>query len=304
MSNNYREIITQKLKPVRGSLSFDNKLAKYTWFKVGGKADVFFIPEDEHDLCQFLDNLPRRVPVTVIGNASNLIIRDGGISGVVIRLGSGFSGIKIDGSLLKVGGGTAGTSVARKALLFGLGGLEFLSGIPGTIGGALNMNAGAYGNEMKDIFSKARVVDKKGVVHHLNRDDIIFSYRSTNINPEWIISEVELMAKPVEKDLIAARMEEIAAMRTKTQPIKTMTGGSTFKNPRGYSAWQLIQTSGCKGLKNGGASISNLHCNFLINNGQASAKELEGLGEEVRQKVFDQTGLRLEWEIQRVGNNE
>ncbi len=289
------------LPATRGELKADEKIAKYTWFKVGGPAEVLFKPADEADLCGFLSQLPITVPVTVIGNASNLLIRDGGIAGVVIRLGRGFSAITAIGQGLQVGAAAADLTVARKARDMAISGLEFLAGIPGTMGGAVRMNAGAYGAELGDICRSIRAVDRTGTVHEVAARDLAFTYRQSDINQNWIVTEAWLEGQGGDHLEISQRMEAIQAEREITQPIRTLTGGSSFANPPGEKAWQLIDRAGCRGLIRGGAAISNLHCNFLINTGNATASDLEGLGEEVRRRVFEKTGVMLEWEIHSLG---
>lgn len=289
------------LPAVRGELKANEPLSKYTWFKVGGPAEVLFRPLDEDDLCLFLSELPGEVPVTVIGNASNLLVRDGGVDGVVIRLGRGFSVIESSKQELRVGAGAADLTVARKARDQSIRGLEFLSGIPGTIGGAVRMNGGAYGSEMKDVCHSIHVVDRSGQVKELSAEEVGFSYRRSKLRSEHIVTRVHLIGDEGDMANITQRMEQIQSDREKSQPIRTLTGGSTFANPEGYKAWELIDQSGCRGMVRGGASVSNLHCNFLINSGTATAADIEGLGEEVKRRVFDKTGVTLTWEIRMIG---
>jgi len=293
--------LIKRLPKVRGSYSADVSLAKYTWFKVGGPAEVVYRPADADDLVHFLLNKPEDVPVTVIGVGSNLLVRDGGIPGVVVRLGKGFSTIEIDDDKIRAGSGALDILVSRRAAEANLTGLEFLSGIPGSIGGALRMNAGAYGQEMKDVTINAMAVDLQGNLHGLSNEELGFSYRHSDIPQDWIFTEVRLQAKPGNANTIAARMAEIKSYREDSQPIKTPTGGSTFANPEGHKAWELIDQAGCRGLKRGGAMVSEKHCNFLINTGGATAADLEGLGEEVRRRVFETSGITLKWEIRRIG---
>jgi len=298
--------LLERLPKVRGEYIENAELARYTWFRTGGPAEVLFKPADGDDLAAFMDGKPTDVPVTVIGVGSNLLIRDGGVPGVVVRLGRGFGCINVrDGRVLAAGGALDVTcsAAARDA---GLAGLEFLSGIPGTIGGALRMNAGAYGREMKDVVLYARVVDSEGNQRHMRADELGFGYRHVNIPEDWIIVGVVMEGTPDDRGAIALRMEHIREQREQTQPLRTKTGGSTFRNPNpidssGRKAWQLIDDVGCRGLTRGGAMVSDKHCNFLINTGDASAADLEGLGDEVRRKVHARTGVELEWEIRRIG---
>ncbi|MGD9649259.1 MAG: UDP-N-acetylmuramate dehydrogenase [Dongiaceae bacterium] len=290
------------LPEVRGRYSFDADLSSVTWFRVGGKASVVYRPADIDDLCQFMSQRQPEVPVFTLGVGSNLLVRDGGIQGVVIRLMRGFADIAVEGDTIHAGAGALDGNVARMAVEAGLGGLEFLSGIPGTIGGALRMNAGAYGREMKDILLRAIAVDGSGRVHHLTKDDMGFTYRHSAIPPDWVFVGAVLQGAPEKAEIIARRMMEIKTQREATQPVKSRTGGSTFTNPPGQKAWQLIEDAGCRGLKHGQAQISELHCNFLINLGGASAMDLENLGEEVRTRVLAKSGIELNWEIMRIGS--
>lgn len=291
-----------RLPAVRGKLRAGVELSKTNWFRVGGEAEVLFRPADEADLAYFLKEKPADVAVTVLGVGSNLIVRDGGLDGVVIRLGGVFVDMKVEGELLHCGAGALDLNVAQLAQQHGLAGLEFLSGIPGTIGGALRMNAGAYGREIKDVLVEARVMDAEGNVHNLKPADMDFSYRRTHGVPEgWIFLGCTLRGKAGDKDAITAEMQRISDARGETQPIKSRTGGSTFKNPEGHKAWQLVDEAGCRGLTIGGAQMSELHCNFMINTGDATARDLEALGEEVRRRVKEKSGVELEWEIRRIG---
>jgi len=294
--------LLDRLPAVRGRMEKDVTLGRFTWFKVGGPAEVLFRPADEDDLAEFLSACPPDVPLTLIGNASNMLIRDGGIDGVVIRLGAAFSEIKQDVSLIHAGAGAADINVARRARDGGLAGLEFLSGIPGTIGGAVFMNAGAYGSEMANVFVSCRAVDRSGDRHELSSDDLAFGYRRSALDPGWIVTSVTLHGSLAEAAEITRRLDEIQSDRDASQPVRTPTGGSTFKNPEGDKAWKLIDAAGCRGLRRGGAVVSEQHCNFLINDADASAADLEGLGEEVRRRVKAHSGVTLEWEIRRVGN--
>ena len=290
-----------RLPAVRGRLSEQAPLNGITWFRVGGPAEVMFRPADRDDLLAFLAAKPADVPVTVLGVGSNVLIRDGGLPGVVIRLGRGFANIEaVEGDIL-CGAGALDLNVATSAKLFGIAGLEFLSGVPGTIGGALRMNAGAYGKEIKDILVWAEAADAEGKAHRLSLSDMGFQYRHSALPEDWIALAARLRGEPGDQPLIDARIREIQAQRAESQPLRTRTGGSTFKNPEGHKAWQLIDAAGCRGLKVGGAMVSEKHCNFLINTGDASAADLETLGEEVRRRVKDSSGIELEWEIRRLG---
>lgn len=286
---------------VRGKIDYDAPLSKYTWFRTGGNADILFTPEDERDLSCFLKALPIEIAVMPLGVGSNLLVRDGGIAGVVIRFGKKFSHIKVDGHLITVGSGAPDISVARKALDAKLTGFEFLRGVPGTIGGALKMNAGAYGAEIKDIFISAKVMDRHGDTHTFSYDDMGFGYRHTNVPNDYIFLEATLKGTSGEFEDIQRRMNEIRDAREGSQPLRTRTGGSTFKNPTDGSAWKLVDQAGCRGLKIGDACVSEKHCNFLINAGNATAKDIEALGEEMRRRVHEKTGVLLEWEIKRIG---
>ena len=293
--------LIDRLPAVRGRLSADAPLAQITWFRVGGPAEVLFRPADEQDLSNFLAACPADVPVTVIGVASNLLIRDGGVRGVVIRLGRPFAEIGIDGGRITAGAAALDITVARAVGAAGLSGLEFLIGIPGTLGGGLRMNAGAYGSEIKDVLIEARAVDRQGVPHVLTPGDMGLSYRHCDVPDDWIFTGAVLRAHPGDRQAIEARMAEIAAARTSTQPVRSRTGGSTFANPPGAKAWKLIDEAGCRGLRHGGAQVSDMHTNFLINTGDATAADLEGLGEEVRRRVRERSGIELRWEIRRIG---
>jgi UDP-N-acetylmuramate dehydrogenase len=295
------ERLIERLPPVRGRLSEDVPLAPLTWFRVGGPAEVMFRPADEADLAAFLAGKPADVPVTVLGVASNLLVRDGGIPGVVIRLGRGFVEISAEGDTVRTGAGALDLNVALTARDAGVGGLEFLSGIPGTIGGALRMNAGAYGRELKDVLRRAVALDGQGKRHEGDAVSLGLSYRHSDAPEDWIFLGAELAGAPGDAAEIGRRMAEIQATREASQPIRARTGGSTFANPPGHKAWELIDRAGCRGLKRGDAQVSEKHTNFLINTGAATAADLEGLGEEVRRRVFEQSGISLDWEIKRVG---
>ncbi len=291
------------LADLRGRLVANQALAEFTWFRVGGPAQVMFLPEDESDLAYFLGRCPADVPVSVIGVGSNLIIRDGGVPGVVIRLGRGFNRIAVvDGHRLRAGAAALDVQVAKAAQEAGIAGLAFLRGIPGTIGGALRMNGGAYGRETKDVLVEARAVDRAGGVHVFAADAMGFSYRHSTVPEGIIFTSALLQGEPGERAAIAAEMARITEAREATQPVKSRTGGSTFKNPPGRKAWELIDAAGCRGLRHGGAQVSELHCNFLINTGGASAADIEELGEMVRARVMAHAGIDLEWEIKRIGH--
>jgi len=289
------------LPPVRGKYEEAANLSNMVWFRTGGPAEVLFRAADEADLQEFLAALSPDVPVMVVGVGSNLLVRDGGVSGVVIRLGKPFAGIKIEGDMVTAGAGAMDVTVAFGAAEASLSGLEFLRGIPGTIGGALRMNAGAYGAEVKDVLVSATAVDRQGARHDIPAPDMGFGYRKTAVPEDWIFTSATFRALPGRQADIMKRMEDIQTAREDTQPMRVRTGGSTFKNPDGEKAWQLIDKAGCRGLKIGGAHVSEKHCNFLINEGEASSADLENLGEEVRRRVLEKSGIQLIWEIRRVG---
>jgi UDP-N-acetylmuramate dehydrogenase len=290
-----------KLPKLRGRLLPNEPLAPLTWFRVGGPAQVLFMPEDEADLAYVLSELPAHVPVIVVGLGSNLIVRDGGVPGVVIRLGRGFSDIKVEGERVRAGAAVPDVRVARAAQEAGLAGLAFLRGIPGAIGGALRMNGGAYGRETKDTLIEARGVDRSGKVRVFVNCDMDYTYRHCGAPDDIVFTEALFQGTPGDPAAIAAEMDKITESREATQPIKSRTGGSTFKNPPGHKAWQLIDAAGCRGLIVGDAQVSELHCNFLINRGNASAADIETLGETVRKRVKENSGVTLEWEIKRIG---
>ena len=294
--------LIDRLPSVRGELVADAPLAPLTWFRVGGPAEVMFRPADADDLAAFLAGCPADVPVTIIGVGSNLLVRDGGVPGVVIRLGRPFMNVEIaKGNRVRAGTAALDVAVARAAQEAGIAGLEFYRGIPGSIGGALRMNGGAYGRETRDVLIEAVAVDRAGKRHVLSNADMHYSYRHCGAPDDLIFVEPLFQGTPGDKGEIQARMDEITASREATQPIRTRTGGSTFKNPDGHKSWQLIDAAGCRGLTRGGAQVSELHCNFLINTGAASAADIEDLGEEVRARVKSQSGVTLEWEIRRIG---
>ena len=299
--------LRDRLPAVRGSLSALAPLAPLTWFRVGGPAELLFVPKDVDDLRGFLKGLPRDVPVTVLGVGSNVLVRDGGVDGVVIRLAGSFNAIAIeDGGRVRAGAAALDVAVAKRAAQAGLTGLEFLRGIPGTVGGGLRMNAGAYGSEFKDVLIEATAIDRAGAVHVLPVQALGMSYRHSAAPADLIFVEAVFQARPGDPETIQARMAEITEAREATQPVRMRTGGSTFKNPDpdqsgGRKAWQLIDAAGCRGRIEGDAQVSEKHCNFLINRGAATAADLEKLGETVRAEVEKTSGIKLEWEIQRIG---
>jgi UDP-N-acetylmuramate dehydrogenase len=291
-----------KLPDLRGRLASGQKLSEITWFRVGGPAQALFSPADEADLAYFLAGIPADLPVTVVGLGSNLLVRDGGVEGVVIRLGKGFAAVKPEeGSRLRAGTAVPDVKVARAAADAGIAGLAFYRGIPGSIGGALRMNAGAHGRETKDVLVAARAVDRSGKIHELSLADMGFTYRHSAVPDDWILTEALYQGTPGEPAAILKEMDEVAEYREKNQPIKERTGGSTFKNPPGHSAWKLIDEAGCRGLRVGGAKVSEMHCNFLINDAGATAEDIERLGETVRARVKARSGIALQWEIIRMG---
>jgi len=298
--------LIERLPTVRGRLTADAPLANFTWFRVGGPAEVLFRPEDKFDLAEFIRAKPADVPLTVIGVGSNLLVRDGGVKGVVVRLGAGFADIDAAGETIEAGSGALDLNLALTALEASLGGLEFLSGVPGTIGGALRMNAGAYGREFGDVLIEAEALDPQGNFHTLGVADLDLSYRHCGLPEDWIFTRALLRGTPAPKEEIGQRMGAIKAAREETQPLRTRTGGSTFANPDpeisgGLKAWELVDQAGCRGLTVGGAMVSEKHCNFLINTGNATAADIETLGEEVRRRVQETSGVTLRWEIRRIG---
>jgi UDP-N-acetylmuramate dehydrogenase len=290
-----------RVPSLRGRLLASQSLAELTWFRVGGPAQVLFMPEDEADLGYFLANLPAEIAVTVIGLGSNLIVRDGGVPGAVIRLGRGFSEVGIEGTRVRAGAAVPDVKVARAAQEAGIAGLSFMRGIPGGVGGALRMNGGAYGRETKDGLVEARAVDRLGGIHVLSGGDMHYAYRHCGAPDDYIFTQALFAGERGDPAAIAAEMEKITESREATQPVKSRTGGSTFKNPPGQKAWQLIDAAGCRGLTIGGAQVSPMHCNFLINLGSATAADIEALGETVRRRVKENSGVELEWEIKRIG---
>ncbi len=293
--------LKSRMPQLRGRLLANQPLAELTWFRVGGPAQVLFMPEDESDLAYVMKNLPTEIPVIVIGLGSNLIIRDGGVPGVVIRLGRGFNDILVEGLRIRTGTAVPDVKVARAAQEAGITGLSFYRGIPGGIGGALRMNGGAYGRETKDALIEARGVDRMGNVRVYSNADMHYTYRHCGAPEDVIFTQALFEGAAGDRATIAAEMDKITESREATQPIKSRTGGSTFKNPPGQKAWQLIDAAGCRGLVVGDAQVSELHCNFLINRGNATASDIETLGETVRKRVKETSGMTLDWEIKRIG---
>lgn len=295
------EALKAVLPAVRGRYLFDVPLAPTTWFRVGGPAQVIFKPADVQDLCFFLERRPTEIPLYVIGVGSNLLVGDEGIPGVVIRLGQGFTNIFVDQTTIDVGASILDRNIATLACQEEIGGFEFLCGIPGTIGGALRMNAGAYGSDISHVLVYAYALDPKGKLHRLTPQELGLSYRHCDLPKDWIFIGARLKGHVGKGEEIQKKISSILAERERTQPIKSRTGGSTFANPEGMKAWELIEKAGCRGHQKGGAMMSELHCNFMINTGDATAADLEGLGEEVRQRVLATTGVELRWEIERIG---
>jgi UDP-N-acetylmuramate dehydrogenase len=295
------------LPEVRGLLVANVPLKKYTWLRVGGEAEVLFVPKDETDLAHFLSSTSNEIPVTVLGAASNLLVGDSGVKGVVIKLGGGFSNISIEGSFVRAGAAALDSKVAKKAALSGISGLEFYAGIPGTVGGALRMNAGCYGSETKDVLVSTVALDRSGRRMVLNLNELKYSYRHSGASNDLIYTEALFKGVPGDISSIHDKISEISDNRNISQPIKEKTGGSTFKNPdkkksKGLSAWELIDAAGGRGLKVGGAQMSQKHCNFMINTGEATAADFECLGNEIVSKVKKYSGVELQWEIQKIGN--
>src|SRR5437868_13559836 len=287
---------------VRGRLTADAPLAPLVWFKSGGKAEWLFEPRDEDDLIDFLRELDPKVPVMALGLGSNLIVRDGGVRGVVVRLGKSFSAIaRLDETTLRCGGGASGILVWSTARDHGMAGLEFLRGIPGTVGGFVRMNGGAYGREVTDILVSARLALRSGQVVEWPVEQLGYTYRHSDVPEGAVVIEATLRGQPGDPAAIGAEMDAIARAREESQPLRSRTGGSTFKNPPGHKAWALVDAAGCRGLQIGDAQVSEKHCNFLLNLGSASSADIEALGEEVRRRVKAKTHITLEWEIQRVG---
>jgi UDP-N-acetylmuramate dehydrogenase len=302
-----RPPLLDRLPVSRGELRAAVPLAKATWFQVGGSAEVLFRPLDLEDLVTFLKAKPADVPLTVLGAGTNVLVRDGGIEGVVVRLGKSFAQVQVDDDRVIAGGSAMDVNVARAAAAAGITGLEFLSGVPGTIGGAIRMNAGAYGAELSDAIVSAEAIDPNGERRVLKTTQLGFTYRGCSIPEDWIFISAVLRGQKDLPAAIKAKMANVQVTRAETQPIRSKTGGSTFANPTepeaaGVKAWELIDQAGCRGLKRGDAMVSNLHCNFLINNGAASATDMESLGEEVRRRVAETSGIVLRWEIRRIGS--
>jgi len=294
--------IVAGLDGIRGDLEASAPMAPLSWFRAGGPADVLFTPADADDLASFLRQLPAPVPVLVVGLGSNLLVRDGGFGGVVIRLGKPFAAIAaLDGHRVSAGAGAPDVKVANVAAKAGIAGLSFMRGIPGAIGGALRMNGGAYGGETADVLVEARGVDRSGALRVFSHADMGFSYRHSDVAEDVIFTQALFQGRPGDPAEIAREMAQITDARSASQPVNTRTGGSTFKNPPGRKAWELVDAAGCRGLRRGAAQVSELHCNFLVNHGGASAADIEELGEEVRRRVLENSGVRLEWEIRRVG---
>ena len=296
-----------RLPSVRGKLSANVPLAPYTWLRVGGPAEVLFMPKDEADLAHFLSSTPDDIPVTILGVASNTLVRDGGVKGVVVRLGPSFGRVTTDGKTVTAGAAALDNKVAKEAAKAGIAGLEFYAGIPGTIGGALRMNAGCYGAETKDILREAVALDRAGRRQVMPLDEMGYSYRQSKAPDDLIFVEAVFEGTKDKPAEIQSRMDDITARREESQPIREKTGGSTFKNPDqvqsgGRGAWQVIDAAGGRGFKVGGAQMSEKHCNFMINTGDASAADLETLGEKMRQMVKDSEGVDLEWEVKRIGD--
>ena len=287
---------------LRGRLLANESLAPLTWFRVGGPAQVLFTPADEDDLAYFLESVPPDYPIYTVGVGSNLIVRDGGVPGVVIRLSPrSFGEMSVDGDAIHAGTAALDKRVAEAAAAANLSGLEFFFGIPGTIGGALRMNAGANGGETKDVLIEARGIDHAGNRHSFSTVDMKFVYRNSGVDPSIIFTSARFRGVRAAPEAIRARMAEVQHHRETAQPIREKTGGSTFKNPPGHSAWKLIDAAGCRGLRVGGAQVSEMHCNFLINIGNATAHDIETLGETVRARVKEDAGVELQWEIKRIG---
>lgn len=289
------------LPPVRGRLTPNTPLAPLVWFKAGGAAQWLFEPADVDDLCTFLRALDPAVAVMGLGLGSNLIVRDGGVPGVVVRLGKPFAKVTADGLTLTCGGGASGILVSSTARDAGIAGVEFLRSIPGTVGGFVRMNGGAYGREVADVLVEAQVVTRDGTLTTLSPTDLNYRYRHSDLPDGAIVVSATFRGEQGDSQAIQTEMDRIAAAREASQPLRSKTGGSTFKNPDGHKAWALVDAAGCRGLSKGDAQVSEKHCNFLLNTGNATSADIEALGEEVRAKVLVQSGVKLEWEIQRVG---
>jgi UDP-N-acetylmuramate dehydrogenase len=287
---------------LRGRLLANEGLAPLTWFRVGGPAQVLFTPADEDDLAYFLSRLPREIPICVVGVGSNLIVRDGGVLGIVIRLSPrAFGEINALDDIVTAGTAALDKRVAESAAAANIGGLEFLFGIPGTVGGALRMNAGANGRETQDVLIEATGIDRAGHRHVFSNEEMKFAYRNSGVDPSVVFTSARFRGMIAASDVIRARMNEVQNHREMAQPIREKTGGSTFKNPPGNTAWKLIDAAGCRGMRIGGAQVSEMHCNFLINTGNATGHDIEALGEAVRARVKENSGIELHWEIKRIG---
>ena len=293
--------LLDRLPKVRGSLRADVPLAPFTWLRVGGAAEALFMPKDEADLAHFLSSTPDDIPVQILGVASNTLVRDGGVKGVVVRLGPAFGKVTTDGLSVTAGTAALDKTVAKKAAAAGIAGLEFYAGVPGTIGGALRMNAGCYGTETKDILVSVVALNRAGRRQLMTLEDMQYSYRHCGAPKDLFFTEAVFKGAADESALIQLRMEDITQKRESSQPIREKTGGSTFKNPDGHSSWKLIDAAGCRGLRVGGAQMSEQHCNFMINADCATAADLEKLGETVRARVLESQGVDLHWEVRRIG---
>ena len=295
--------VTTAMPKVRGKLTPDAPLAPLVWFKSGGSAEWLFEPADPDDLVQFLREIDSDMPVMALGLGSNLIVRDGGVRGVVVRLGKAFARIdRLDEVTLRCGGGASGILVSSTARDAGIAGLEFLRGIPGTVGGFVRMNGGAYGREVSDVLVSARIVHRSGELEEWPLERLGYTYRHSEVPEGAVVLDASFRGTPGEAEAIGAEMDAIARAREESQPLRSRTGGSTFKNPPGHKAWALIDAAGCRGLTMGDAQVSEKHCNFLLNLGSATSADIEALGEEVRRRVKAKSNITLEWEIQRVGN--
>ena len=293
--------LLDRLPEVRGSLRAEVSLAPFTWLRVGGAAEALFMPKDEADLAHFLSSTPDDIPVQILGVASNTLVRDGGVKGVVVRLGPAFGKVTTDRVTVTAGAAALDKTVAKAAAKAGIAGLEFYAGVPGTIGGALRMNAGCYGAETKDVLVGVVAIDRAGRRQIMSLDEMQYSYRHCGAPTDLFFVEAIFKGSSDEPVAIQTRMDEITAKREASQPIREKTGGSTFKNPEGHSSWKLIDAAGCRGLRVGGAQMSEQHCNFMINADGASAADLEALGETVRARVLETQGVDLHWEVRRIG---
>ncbi|GJM01079.1 MAG: UDP-N-acetylenolpyruvoylglucosamine reductase [Methyloligella sp.] len=296
------ESFQEAMPELRGRLKANSLMSEITWFRVGGPAQLLFTPADEADLAYFMKNKPVDLPITIIGLGSNLLVRDGGIPGIVVRLGRGFNAIEaLDDNRIKVGTAVPDMKLARAAAEHGVAGLSFYRGIPGSIGGALRMNAGAHGGETRDYLQEARAVDYEGNIHTFTAEEMGHTYRNCALPNHFIFTEAVFKGQPGSREEIEKANAEVVAYREEKQPVKDRTGGSTFKNPPGHSSWKLIDEAGLRGFKVGGAKVSEKHCNFLINEGDATGTDIETLGETVRKRVFEKSGVKLDWEIKRLG---